>query len=357
MTKWRGTPAGLLAMVFLLAPGSFGQVVENPAKPLAKDAGRVLALTEVWRITDDSGAFFFKFPRDLRVADDGSVFLHDVDQFLKFSAEGRFLKNLFRKGQGPGEMPDSAFQYRIHGRDLFILGQNSERFWRADFEGRFLEQYDITKISDPAFMGVVPEGFLFLTFVWPPRSEFTGKSVPVPQRVVLVARDGSGARDLLKFNRQFFLAPRAATYDLLLIEPSPDGKAIYLYNGWDYLIEVLDAGTGAVLKKFNRRYPKSRIDWTDEQEKRRQTSGTPRYEFAPDVNSLFPTKEGLWVETSTEDKARGRLYDVFDRDGRFVDSFYLGPGKTLMTVQEGVVFCQEKNENDTIIIVKYRIDR
>ena len=151
MRRDQGRQTGLVIAGLVCAAGlSFGQaVIENPAKPVAKDAGRVLKLTEVWRITDDSGAFFFKFPRDLRVADDGSVFLHDVDQFLKFSAEGIFLKNLFRKGQGPGEMPDSAFQYRIHGRDLFILGQNSERFWRADFEGRFLEQYDIAKIFDP----------------------------------------------------------------------------------------------------------------------------------------------------------------------------------------------------------------
>ncbi len=52
------------------------------AKPLAKDARRVPALTEVWRITDESGELYFKNPHDLRVADDGMIFLADEEQLI-----------------------------------------------------------------------------------------------------------------------------------------------------------------------------------------------------------------------------------------------------------------------------------
>ncbi len=352
----RPRPALLVVMALLIpAAAGFGQIIENPAKPLAANAGRVIALTEAWRITDESGEFYFKYPRDLKIAEDGSIFLCDIDQFLKFTPDGRFLRNLYKKGQGPGEMQDSAFQYDLRGRDLYILDRNAGRFWRADLEGRFQEQYDVTGISDPEFVGVVPEGFLFLIFVWPPRSEFTGKTVEVPQRVVLASWDGRMIRDFLKFDRQFFLAPHAALYDKLLIIPGPDGQAIYMFNGWDYRIDVIESTSAKTIKRITRIYPKFRIVWTDEQDKRRQASGTPRYEFAPDVNNLFPTEEGLWVETSTEDKAKGRLFDVFDKAGHFIDSFYLGPGRTLMAVREGFIFCMEKNEDETIMIIKYRI--
>ncbi|MGZ5424217.1 MAG: hypothetical protein ACXW2V_06380 [Candidatus Aminicenantales bacterium] len=351
----RSQAAVLTLLLFWPVSASAQAVIESPSKPVAKDAGRVLALTEVWRITDEAGPFFFQYPRDLQIADDGSVFLHDVNQFLKFSPEGRFLKDLFKKGQGPGELADGAFQYHIHGRDLFILGQNSGRFWRADFEGRFQEQYDITKILDPAFIGVVPEGFLFLTFVWPPRSEFTGKTVSVPHELVLLGRDGPTARGLLKFEHNIFLAPHEAMSDTLIMTQSPDGKSLYAFNGWDYMIEVLDAASGATVKKFRRSYPKARLILTPAQEEGRRRNNLPKYDYGPDISNLYPTAGHLWVETSTEDKAKGRLYDVFDKDGRFVDSFYLGPGKTLMAVQEGIVFCQEKGPDDTIVIVKYRI--
>jgi hypothetical protein len=61
------------------------------------------------------------------------------------------------------------------------------------------------------------------------------------------------------------------------------------------------------------------------------------------------------VATSTNDKAKGRLIDVFDEEGHFVDSFYLGAGRMLMAVGEGCIFYQEKREDETITIAKCRI--
>ena len=351
----RSQAAVLTLLLFWPVSASAQAVIESPSKPVAKDAGRVLALTEVLQITDESGEFYFKYPRDLKIADDGSIFLRDIDQFLKFTPGGKFLRNLFKKGQGPGEMKDSAFQYDLRGRDLYVLDRNAGRFWRANLEGLFQEQYDVTGVPDPEFVGVIPEGFLFLTFVWPPRSEFTGKAVEVPHRLVLASRDGRRIKDVLKFDRQSFLAPHAAMSDMLLMIPGSDGQAIYMFNGWDYRVDVLEPVSGKKVMSITRVYSKFRLTLTDEQEERRRESGMPRYEYSPDINNLYPTSEHLWVETSTEDKTKGRLYDVFDKDGRFVDSFYLGPGRTLVAVQEGVVFCQEKRPDDTIVIVKYRI--
>src|SRR4030066_326691 len=91
---------------------AFGQVIENAAKPKAANAGRILQLTDLWKITDDGGQFFFRHPHSLQVADDGSIFVADADQLLKFSLEGKFQKNLNKKGQGPGEI-GRDFHYYI----------------------------------------------------------------------------------------------------------------------------------------------------------------------------------------------------------------------------------------------------
>src|SRR4030065_204003 len=88
--------ARYLALMAILAAGSVliaQEVVENPAKPKAANAGRILQLTEVWKITDDGGEFYFKYPRNLQIAEDGSIFVADAEQLLKFSPEGKFLKN------------------------------------------------------------------------------------------------------------------------------------------------------------------------------------------------------------------------------------------------------------------------
>jgi hypothetical protein len=97
-------------LIFLLSipTASIGQIIENPSKPRAKDAGRVLKLTEEWRITDEGGDFYLQAPRNLQTATDGSIFIADNDEFLRFSADGTFLNNIFKKGQGPGKVAVSC---------------------------------------------------------------------------------------------------------------------------------------------------------------------------------------------------------------------------------------------------------
>jgi len=335
---------------------SRGQVVENPARPTAPNSGRVLELTQVWRITDNGGQYYFQGPRDLQIAEDGSIFLADNEEFLKFSPDGKFLKNLFKKGQGPGEIGD-FFYYFLHGRDIFIQDYPSQRFWRADLNGVFQEQISLANKDYSGFLGTPPDGFLFLKTVWPPPAERTGKLMEILHIVVLVGRDGSELRNVATFRPRDFLAPQAATsWSAKITALDAEGKILYAFHGRDYLIEAVDLGRPATMRRFSRTYPKvPHVEKSWELDFRNKY-GAPKIEYDIDVKNLFPVGDRLWVETSTDDKVRGRLFDVFDKGGRYVDCFFLGPGRTLMAVQKSFVFCQEKNADETIAIVKYRIE-
>ena len=351
------TWSGILPVLLAVTAIAFGQIVENPAKPAAKNAGRILKLAEVWKITDDGGEFFFKYPNNLQIAEDGSIFVADADEFLKFSQEGKFQKNLYKKGQGPGEIGDD-FTYFVHGRDIFVQDMNSQRLWRADFDGIFQEQVNLKNKDYRGFLGVLPDGFLFLKAVWPPFEDRTGKLMEILHTVALVARDGSERRDVATFKPRRFLPPQGAmAWDSSIIVPSPDAKLLYAFNSRDYLIEVVDLTAGAIVRRFKRIYPKVPYVERGWEPDFRNKYGAPKIEFEADVDNLYPVGEHLWVETSTDDKTKGRLIDVFDKDGRFIDSFYLGAGRTLMAVREDAVYCREKNEDETITIVKYRIDK
>ena len=350
---------GSIAFLFILATAmatGFGQVIENPAKPLARDAGRLLKLSEVWRINDDAGGFFFKHPANMRIADDGSIFISDSEQLLRFSPDGKFIKNLLKKGQGPGEIAGNFFYYFVYASDLFIMDMNS-RFWRANFDGIFQEQIDLSKKGYDDFKGVLPDGFLFGKQDWPPPNERTGKLLEIRHSVAVFDRDGHWRRDVATFAPRDYLFPNGGmSWDASITTLSPEARLLYAFNGRDYLIEVIDLAKGTVIKRFNRAYPKvPHIEKEWEPDFRKRT-GAPTAEYEIDIDDLYPVGDLLWVGTSTEDKAKGRLFDVFDQDGRFIDSFYLGAGKRLMAVQAGYVFCQEKNEDETITIVKYRID-
>jgi hypothetical protein len=339
---------------------SFAQIIiDNPAKPAAKDAGRVLTLAELWRITDEAGGFYFKYPRDLRIAADGSIFVADAEQLLRFSPEGKLLHNLFTKGQGPGEIGGNWFHYLIHGRDLFILDMSSRRFWRADFDGVFKEPINLEKKDYDSLLGVLPDGFLFEKQEWPLPSERTGKLLEILHTVGEFARDGSWRRDVATFKPRDFLLPQEGGrgWDSSITVLSPDAGFLYAYHGRDYLIEVIDLAAGAVVRRMNRAYAKVPHVENDRERDWRNKNGGPKTEFESDIDELFPVGDRLWVATSTDNKAKGRLIDVFDKDGRFVDSFYLGAGRILMAVREDAVYCQEKNEDEAITIVKYRIEK
>ena len=349
-------PAVFLAILIVATAVGFGQIIENPAKPLARDAGRVLRLAEEWRVTDEGGKFFFQYPYNLQVADDGSIFLADRKELLKFSPDGKFLRNLYKAGQGPGEIGDD-FTYYVHGRDLFFQEMPSQRLWRTDLDGTLQEQLNLASKDYRGFLAVLPDGFLFLRTVWPPPSERTGKLMEIPHIVVFVGRDGSDEKDIATFKPRDFLAPQAATsMSAKIIALSPDAKFLYAFHGRDYLIEVVDLAAARIVRRFTRAYPKVPYVEKEWESNFRKRFNSPKLEYEIDVKNLYPVGDRLWVETSTDDKVKGRLMDVFDGNGRFIDSFFLGPGRTLMAVHEDRIFCQEKKEDETITIVKYKID-
>ncbi|MGB2763397.1 MAG: hypothetical protein WBC20_03200, partial [Candidatus Aminicenantaceae bacterium] len=81
-------PELIFAFLFIFSSVIFAQeIIKNPEKPSSKKAGRILKLEEVFRITDESGDFYFRYPGDLKVAPDGTIFIADEDQFLKFSSD------------------------------------------------------------------------------------------------------------------------------------------------------------------------------------------------------------------------------------------------------------------------------
>lgn len=356
----RGRAKGLVVFLGILLSASaagLAQIVENPAKPIAKNAGRVLDLSEVWRITDDGGEFYFRRPYNLQIAGDGSIFIADFREFLKFSSDGKFLKNLFKAGQGPGEI-SSGFAYSTQDRELFIQDLATRRLWRADFDGTFQDEIKLEDKDLGVLLGVAPAGFLMLRTVWPPRSEWTGKIVEVPYIVELFHKDGSKIGDIATFKTNTFFSPRSATnWDSRITVLSADRRFLFAYYGREYLVEVVDISAGKIIRTFRRAYPRvPHVEPSWEAESRKK-NGFPKIEYETDILGLHSANGLIWIETSTEDKQKGRLIDVFDRDGRFIDSFYLGAGRSLMAVGEASVLCQEKNEDETITIVKYQIDK
>jgi len=353
----RGTKAsiGILVVWLALIP-SFGnpqQIIENPEKPVAKNAGRVLELKEVWRINDAGGEFYFRYPNRLNLAPDGGFFLADRDELLKFSADGKFLRNLFKKGQGPGEI-GSSFTYLLAGDELYIKDYGQRRIFRMALDGGYLGPLELEQ-SRNTLIGVRPDGYLFIESVWPPAAEQTGKLLPITDTVKLVSKDGKSAKDLHVFKTRWFMAGQsAAQWDLNFEALNDDVKLLFGSHSREYLVEVIDLDRAETAVRFRRAYP--RVKHVEEKwESNFRRLGLPDIEYESDILELYVNRNRLWVKTSTADPAKGNLYDVFDFSGRYADCFYLGPGRTLLAARGSEIYVTEKNPDDSLVLVKYRI--
>jgi hypothetical protein len=329
-------------------------IIENPSKPLAKNAGRVLKLREVWRITDQGGAFYFKSPHNLQIAEDGSIFIKDREQLLRFNKDGKFLKNFFKKGQGPGEISNS-FTFLIDKNELYVTDYGQRRIFRVDSDGRYIDQLSM-EISSLNLFGVRSDGYVMMKPVLPSPEEKTGKFLPLLYKIKFVSKDGKSEKDLYAFRTRWFMTPHASTqWDPDIAVMSDDGRYLYGCHSTEYLIEVLDLGAGRIVKLFRRSYRRVKHVAGKREEESRKAYGFPEQVYEWDVIDLFVNQNKLWVQTSTEDSAKGVLFDVFDENGRFVDSFHVGAGRSLLKVQGDVIFVLEKAEDESLRVVKYKI--
>ena len=90
----------------------------------------------------------------------------------------------------------------------------------------------------------------------------------------------------------------------------------------------------------------------------------PRQRYCNDVENIFVNAGKLWVQTSTRDDTGRVCFDVFDREGAYIDRLFIKlPDRTLQLgyhplsifIAGNALLALEKNEDETFALVKYVI--
>ena len=350
----------ILSFFFLLNSMALAQeFIENPEKPSSENAGRALQLEEVFRITDESGDFYFSAPVNLKVNSEGCFFIIDDNQILKFSADGKFLKNLFKKGQGPGELSTryhSGLSYFLFKDEIFLHDFNGNKIIRMDDEGNLIEEIKLKTTRLQRMYGPTDEGFIFIY----ESPFFIGKGPTgfkdVDISIILVSKDGSTSQTIMVFPKKVYRG-RDFGMDLASFFVLFDIKAqqIFVSHTGEYKIVSADLNTGQVIRSFNRKYSRAKYVIPEGLKGFYERHNPPERKYENDILGLFFYKFHLLVKTSTKDEKKGVLFDVFSREGKYIDSFYLDLKGKLMAVQGDCIFVSEKDEDENIQIVKYII--
>ncbi len=183
-------PIFLILLMFSISIVSSQEMNENTKNPLNPNGGRVLKIEEVFRITDESGEFHFKYPKNLKVSPDGTIFISNEYQlkrkelFINYKNEGYFkditdlklyknflfivdfqsrqvlefelgndidfIRFIGNKGQGPGEL-QRPFSASIDNDIISVVDQANVSFF--DIEGNYINRFKkISKHIDSLFI-------------------------------------------------------------------------------------------------------------------------------------------------------------------------------------------------------------
>ncbi len=346
----------LFALFVNLVAGCFfaQEVIENPDRTKDRKSGREVVLEEVMRMSDASGEFYFKGPRDLMVDSDGCIFLADEYQLLKFSTGGELIRNFFRRGQGPGEIQD-YFRYAIDDGEIYVYDFNQRKVIRFDPDGNLVEEWALTdQFND--FYGILEDRFIFLKSTWPSLEERTGKMMDIEERILQIFPDGRLHRESPNFPIKAYMGQGFASWWTFFLGALDREKNIlYISHTGEYLIEALDLEKNQIVRRFKRKYPRVKFEESEDRARSRIERKLPKRKYENDISDIFCDSEMIWIVTSTKKDNKGVLIDIFDESGQFSDNFFLKIEGTLMAVHGDFIFVRETDEMENIEIVKYKV--
>ncbi len=355
-------PTFLILLMFLISSAFSQEVIENTKNPLNPNAGRVLKIEEVFRISDESGGFYFKYPRNLKVSPNGTIFVSDENQLLKFDDNGNFMQNFFKKGQGPGEFTYMG-NYCLKDEKIIIHNTTLNKLVWLDSDGKLLNEYTIPHnlprgLNFVAFFG----GYYFIKYEVP-FTEGKFALVDSPHILLSISESEDKLKELISFPIKFYAIGRqgqgASMFRLskLIILPFKE-KFLFVSNSEEYLIKLFDMENENIIRSFKRAYKRVKPP-KDYRGVKLGFAGKfyspPRPDYLNDINNLFVLDGLLWVQTSTKDEDKGNLIDVYDFDGKFIDSFFINLKGSLLATDRGSIFVLEKDENELLSIVKYKL--
>lgn len=393
MRKKAIAAAALSATIFVSA--ATAQV-----RPLADvyKTGRVKLVEEV-RVSDKAfpADIVFQNPRGVAVDAKGLVYVADADaHHLKvFGADGKFLRTIGRKGQGPGEFQGPEF-VEIGGGRIYIWESMNRRISALDAEGKFIAS---TPFNPGAFgvfirMRALPDGRLVAYYE---RGLAEGSTTRVPDsqdRVVeLLSAEAKLIRTLyerkVRSSRLAWVAELSRYVRVpfpyhpgVAMDVTPAGLVAVGLNDKNGF-EVLDPDQGR-LAAFSRPYQPVRLTEKDKQEHFGRFRMTvfkdniktilpkpPEYivkdtEF-PDVlpafRGLIADGEGcIWVHVYVESRATN-VFDVFDLKNGFlaritVEGASVGhdfASSLSNRFAGGALWMIERDEDGYASLVKYRL--
>jgi hypothetical protein len=327
------------------------QVVRNPKAPMYPQGA--VELREELTIGTAEGAeeyMFFRL-RGIAVDDQGEIFALDQrkPRVDVFSGDGRHVRSIGRRGQGPGEF-QTPFYVALSPAGELLVGEMG-RLSFFERSGGFLRNQD-NSISRLAFIKYLENGDAVGTRMVMdeknPRYEVAIFGRNLEQKAVLASSpmpDSSG---------KYALFASVIRWDI------SRGREIVCASGQDgYRLSIFDAA-GRLIRTIDKSYDPVPVTDLDIERQMKQHGIQSRDEvtiprFLPPIWWVYADEAGrIFVSTWQRDPDSGiALFNIFDPEGRYLCDYPI-PGEPLV-FKDGKLYAIVQDEEGIQYIKRYRM--
>lgn len=315
------------------------EYVHNPDKPLNPE--KTVVFEEELTVSgedEETGEIYLYRPGRYTVDDAGNVYVTDMsDQAIKvFDKNGKYIRTIGKKGQGPGEFQNAGDMDFLPDGKLIVMDWENNRTSIFSPDGKFIKSCKWN-------------GFMFDLYMCTDSSFTSNENIYGNERKMYIKTFDFDANVLLSFGeftpyKSHTLQVEGTMYAISLPFPThsifaADRSNLRLYHclPGEYSIEVFDK-TGKLFRKIDRPYEPVRVTQEDVEDYRSgfENDDNPVFakmikevefpEFKPSIsNMIVDDKKNLWVGTYEKKTVNDKelfAYDLFDEKGFYITKIW-----------------------------------
>ena len=350
--KWQGTKEDVDGVT----------VVKNPKQPMYRED--VCMIKEDLSIGKAEGQEEYMFNRiqDIAVDDNGDIYVADsqATQIRVFDLNGKFLRTIGRKGQGPGEFTGIQSIQITPNKELMLYDNVQHRLVYFSLAGKFIRfmRFAISLGSVGRIMPSSPlycdsrENYYIVTGIMElPKALKAHREIlkiGADLKYITIARtpDHDPTKSFSRFSLEDL-------YCQLMVK-----DYVLLGNSKNYEAQIFNP-EGKVVKKITREYDPVPVSEAEKEEEQKKESRPERKiefpRFHPPISYLAADDEGrIFVRTWEKPaKGKGYFFDVYDPEGKYITRIPLSFSPRVLN--KGNLYAIEADEAGFQYVKRYKV--
>jgi len=324
-------------------------VVKNPIDPIY--GAEIFSLKEELSLGVKEGPkeYMFSALQDIDVDNDGNIYaLDQKESHIKvFDNEGRYLRTIGQRGQGPGELGSAYFFSLTSQRHLIVEDVRGRRMVVFNLEGEFIKNISSAKNFFIMSDADSKECFYGIMAIQDENPRYELRKLDPNLEVLHTVMSSPSA--LTKQNTY------RAYYPMILFDVNKDDNVVFGYPE-TYEINICDP-SGKPVRKICKVFRPVEIT---EEEKKEITNRHLPPGFSYDIPKFHSAFQGILVDdqnriyVSTWEKDNGRYYhDIFTAEGKYLVRVLLN--FTPLVIKKDKIYAIETDEEEYQKIKRYQV--